>query len=268
LQPYLKAVEGLSRGLAETGRYQVKEILFDGYEGNNLKAFQEELENKGFDIIVTIGPEASRYMAARLPGSGVPVIYSMLLDPQNIFYSPEGICGVSLNIPIDVQLREIKKTLPQIHFIGVLCDPKNNALFLEEATETGKRLGLQIVPVAVKDKKKIPGALSENWGNIEVLWIIPDQTIISESIVQYVIKEALFKKVPVIGYNRFFYDYGAALAFVLDYEQIGRRTSELIRDRMESGICRNAGPGYMLLVNRRVLQQVDFLSDGLQQDEN
>lgn len=39
---------------------------------------------------------------------------------------------------------------------------------------------------------------------MDALWLIPDRTVISESIVKYVIKEAFLRKVPVIGYNRFF----------------------------------------------------------------
>ena len=41
--------------------------------------------------------------------------------------------------------------------------------------------------------------------------MIPDQTVISEKIVQYVIKQALYHKKGVIGYNSFFIRSGAVV---------------------------------------------------------
>lgn len=81
-------------------------------------------------------------------------------------------------------------------------------------------------------------------------------------IIQYVIKEALLRDVPVIGYNRSFHEYGAALAFILDYEQIGRQTAEVVIDRLENGVCRDDAPYYETAVNRKVLRHVGAGAEG------
>jgi putative ABC transport system substrate-binding protein len=66
--------------------------------------------------------------------------------------------------------------------------------FFMKAAAEASSLDLKIVPLKVSSKKDIPVVLKQNWENIDALWLIPDQTVISESIVQYMIKDALFKK--------------------------------------------------------------------------
>lgn len=256
IQPYLQAADGLGRLLNESGALRISEIIFEASAGNDPVAFQERISKEGYDLVVTIGPEVARFMVTHRPKDGVPIIYSMLLDPEKIFSSVDRACGVSLNIPLAAQLFDIKKTLPRIHTVGILYDPKNNERFLSDAVITGKRMGLQVIPIGVSEKKQIPGALGGSWHQTDALWVIPDATVISESIVKYMIKEALLKKVPVIGYNRSFHDYGAAVTFILDYDRIGRQTAGLVLERLEKGVCREASPEYNILINRQVLNQI------------
>jgi putative ABC transport system substrate-binding protein len=115
---------------------------------------------------------------------------------------------------------------------------------------------LKIVPLKVSSKKDIPVVLKQNWENIDALWLIPDQTVISESIVQYIIKDALFKKTPVIGYNRFFYESGAAVAFVFDYEELGRQTGRMAVSVLMGKACEKEPPVFHVWLNLRVIDKL------------
>jgi putative ABC transport system substrate-binding protein len=166
------------------------------------------------------------------------------------------VCGVPLDIPAQKQLEMIVRGLPSAKRIGLLYDPRYNADFFGKALAEAAALNLKVVPLKVSSKKEIPAVLNQNWGNIDALWFIPDQTVISESIVQYIIKEALFKRTPVIGYNRFFYESGAALAFVFDYAEIGRQTGHLAASVLAGKACEQEIPLFHVWQNLRVINKL------------
>ncbi len=59
---------------------------------------------------------------------------------------------------------------------------------------------------------------------------------------------------PVIGYNQFFYDSGAALTFRIDYEQVGRRVATKIDRLLAQKECDSSVPPFDVMVNEDVLR--------------
>ena len=92
---------------------------------------------------------------------------------------------------------------------------------------------------------------------MDALWLIPDRTVISESIVKYVIKEAFLRKIPVIGYNRFFYETGAALAFVFDYKELGQQCAKKALSILSGKNCLSTPPLFHVWVNAGVAGSLD-----------
>jgi putative tryptophan/tyrosine transport system substrate-binding protein len=90
-----------------------------------------------------------------------------------------------------------------------LFDPDHNQWFFEAAVAAaGAALedrSIHIIPLQVRCKKShCPGPDQTIWRLIDAVWMIPDQTVISEKLIQYVIKQALYKNTGVIGYNAYF----------------------------------------------------------------
>jgi putative ABC transport system substrate-binding protein len=183
-------------------------------------------------------------------------MYSMILNPPGVCRKAETACGVSLDLPARQQLEMIARGLPSVKRLGLLFDPQCNGGFSVTAGSEAGSFQLSIVPLPVSSKKDIPAVLKEHWSDIDALWLIPDQTIISESIVQYIIKEALLAGVPVVGYNRFFYESGAALAFVFDYKDLGRQTGRLAAGVIGGGPCEKESPVFRVWRNRRVINKL------------
>jgi putative ABC transport system substrate-binding protein len=180
----------------------------------------------------------------------------MVLSPESVLARVGRACGVSLAIPIERQLDALANALPGTRRVGILYDPDLNAEFVENATQSGPKLGLRIVPLAVSSRKDIPAVLSSRWKDLDGLWLIPDRTVISESIVRYIIKETLANRVAAIGYNRFFYEAGAALAFVFDYRELGRQTGREALEVLTTGSCQPEPPIFHVWVNGRVADRL------------
>ena len=66
---------------------------------------------------------------------------------------------------------------------------------------------------------------------------------------------------PTIGYNRFFYQSGAALAFILDYRKIGMQTAHLIHQINNDTLCNNLSPMFEVWQNRRVIEKLKIISN-------
>jgi putative ABC transport system substrate-binding protein len=81
-----------------------------------------------------------------------------------------------------------------------------------------------------------PNRCTSGRARSNILLVIPDRVIGSEKILKYVIKNMLIKKIPVVGFNEWFAQNGAILAFSLDYEAIGKQTAELAQRVLEAQI--------------------------------
>jgi putative ABC transport system substrate-binding protein len=158
----------------------------------------------------------------------------MVLSPEQVLERPlTAGAGVSLTIPIDIQIGSIRESIPSLDSLGLLFNPQINQDFFQRARAASQGVGIEIVPLQITSQKDVPEVLESSWGSIDGVWLIPDRTVISKSLVEFIIKEALYHRVPVIGYNRFFYQAGAALAFVFDYGDIGRQTGNIVISKLQ-----------------------------------
>jgi putative ABC transport system substrate-binding protein len=183
---------------------------------------------RGGDLIVAVGPEAA-YLTGTASIS-IPVIFTMVSNPEKLF--PEGDAahrGVSLNLPISLQLEQIKSAFVGRKKIGVIYTPEHNQKNLDAIMSQGAALGLAVAGMPISSQKQIPEFLESPLSGIDVLLLIPDRTIGSEKILKYIIKSMLLKKIPVVGFNEWFAENGAILSFSLDYEEIGKQTAEYAR---------------------------------------
>ncbi len=154
----------------------------------------------------------------------------MVSNPEKLF--PEGNAahrGVSLNLPISLQLEQIKSTFAGRNKIGVFYTPEHNQKYIDAIISQASALGLTVIGMPISSQKEIPEFLESPMLGIDVLLLIPDRTIGTEKILRYLIKSMLLKKIPVVGFNEWFAENGAILSFSLDYEEIGKQTAEYAR---------------------------------------
>ncbi len=245
----------MTASLQEKGLTGIKQVVYR--EGAN-EDIGARIRGGKYDIVVCVGPEASRFVECMPGPPPVPLVYTMLFNPGRILPDGPRYAGVSLNIPLSQQFGEIRKHLKSVHTVGMLFNPARNQSLYLEARDAGEKVGLEIFPIAVRERGQISTALRGSWHKVEAIWFVPDQTVISESIVRYIIKESLLRNVPTIGYNRFFADYGAAFAFVIDYAEIGRQTADVISCAVEHGHYKAVAPAYGVMINNRVLDQIEY----------
>jgi putative ABC transport system substrate-binding protein len=263
ISPYLEAVEGIEVGLAGNPEVKTQVFSLEKLDDKERVGLFGGEGVKEFALFVAVGPEAAQYLWEGIGKKGASTIYCMVLNPEKVIGEKERGCGIPLNIPVQTQIEMISRGFPSVRRVGLLYDPEHNSEFLRKAAGAASFLNLTVVPLKVSSKKDIPSALESQWKHMDALWLIPDRTVISESIVNYLIKEAFLRKVPVIGYNRFFYEAGAALAFVFDYKELGQQCAQKALRVLLGENCQDTSPFFHVWVNEKVAEKLGLMtSDG------
>jgi len=249
ISPYISAVNGFESALTNV---QTQRFFLDK---NNvpysLSGSSAILKTEQYAALVAIGPDALRYLLVDqvVP----PVIFGMILNPQRLFsdnLSPSG--GVSLNLPIAAQFTALLGRMPWLKRLGVLFDPHNNQSWYDQAAVIAVHTGFDLVPLRIDGSAGSIDVAGE-FAGLDAILFIPDSSVISKVVIQHIIKQAFLRKIPVVGYNKFFLNSGAALSFIVDYGQVGSQIAGMVEKQLLSGV--SAGvipPEFRLQVNTEV----------------
>jgi len=258
IRPYMDAAESMRAALGSRFEADIYVDKLYRHTGSARKGLAEKLAGRGPQaLFIAVGPEAAAFLWREVAGKAGVRLYSIVLNPESLSPEIPPACGISLNIPPAVQLGYICQSFGKARRIGLFYDPQNNReLFERAAAAAGRRQDVALVPLRVSSKKDIPRLLSAQVPTLDAVWLVPDRTVISESIAQYIIKQSILQGVPVVGYNQFFYESGAAAAFVFDYAVLGRQTAKMAVEVMREGRCRPRVPEFEVWINEGVYEKL------------
>ena len=257
IRPYMDAVEGIEEVVSGHSDAAMELIILEDFGADAINVLADRLVADRFRVLIAIGPEAARFAWSDVKGDDTMLrYYTMVLNPETIIPKDQLLCGIPLNIPVKEQIFEIARHLPGIKRIGLMFDPLYNQSFFEKSAIAARDAGLEVFPIPVSSTMQLSAVLETAWKRIDGLWLIPDRTVISESLVRHITKTAIANRVPIVGYNRFFLESGAAMAMVLDYRGIGRQTAAMCLERVTGQACRLMSPVFETVVDKRLLQKM------------
>lgn len=254
IKPYMEVRDGIVETLADKGG-RIDVYFLYSRNGDISDTLESRLDQGQYRIITAIGPEAAIYLWKK--GGSALKMFAAVLDPDRIDGLPRNACGIALRIPAQIQVRQIVSRFGNINRIGLLYDPRHNEWFHDRARDAGTRAGVDIIPMRVNSKKEIVSVLKSGIAQkIDMLWMIPDRTVISERIIQYVIKQGIYAGIGVAGYNDYFTRSGALFSFNFDYTALGCQAGEKMVQTVISGGCVNETPVFDIRVNQKVAQKL------------
>jgi len=251
IRPYLQVVDGVLKTAGRAPNTVEVFYLSPGNTQNNQRRVHDTGQ-QGFDTVLAIGPEA----ASLVWKSDLTIrrLYAAILDPATIPGIDVQACGISLRIPVEDQLNSISKALPSLRTLGLMFDPAHNQEFYEAAAAAAIAAGIEIHPIRIPRRSQITKAWTGL--DVEAIWMVPDQTIISEKIIQYVIKEGVYRNIGVIGYNTFFVRSGAVFSFEFDYRDLGRQAGLKLLQAGSGYGCTPEPPVFNIMVNRKIAEKI------------
>jgi len=188
-------------------------------------------------LIVAIGPLAAQVARERL--QDIPTIFVMVSNPPKHGLQGANLAGVSLDIPVKIQLAIYKSLVPTLKTLGVIYDPEKTGSMVMEARGLVDTLGFQLLAVPVSTYKAVPAALRSLLGKIDALWMVPDETVVTPESFKFLLLTAFANNLPFVTVSDIFVEAGALASLSPDYTDVGRQGCQLATD-IASGQLRPA----------------------------
>ena len=230
------------------------------------------------DMILAIGLLAARVAKENFPQT--PVIFCMVYDPLRLSLSGDNISGISLETQPSDTFQRIRDFFPQAKWVGVLYDPKKTGKMVSQAIGTAQKFGFSLIPEEVNSAKLLPDALRAIQNKIDLLWMIPDSTVVTAESIDFIFMTALQSNIPVISFSEDMVRKGAIIAITPDYRAVGEQAGHMaiealkgkktgkipvssaskIRTLVNPGIAKKIGIGINRESSRSLSYQIEFYS--------
>lgn len=177
-------------------------------------------------LVLAVGLKAA--LAAKVEIIDIPVIYSMVLDPDKHDLLAPNMTGILLEVQIERQFAMMQKVLPKLKRVGVLFDPSKTASLLQDARREAKRQGIELVERQVNSEREVPAALNGLLASsLQAMWLVPDSTVLTQESLRFLLDSTLERNVPVFGFSPEFVRSGALLSLSVMYKDSGQQAGQL-----------------------------------------
>lgn len=219
---YTQAVQGFRRALSAQA-HMVEYTLREG--GTDAREVGQSIRAGHPDLVLAVGLNAA--LAAKLEIPDLPVVFCLVLNPELHGLPAGNMAGVSMKIPHQQQLESIKRIAPGARRIGLLIGAAHNVGAITTATQQAKSLGLHLITATVSNREKVPEALKRLLPQIDLLWLLPDQMVITEELLPFLLESTFDAKIPLFGFSSTLVRRGALGALVIDPLDAGQQAGRL-----------------------------------------
>jgi putative ABC transport system substrate-binding protein len=180
------------------------------------------------DLVFAVGIWALQVAAAE--AGPLPVVYAMVLNPPSLLPpAAKHVTGASMNVPVGQTLRVLKQLGPQVRRVGVVYHPAKTGYLVRRAEVVAREEGLTLVTKEVRSEREAIAALGAlQQEGVDVLWILPDETNLHDSVIQQMLLLSYRSKIPLVGLSDKHAERGALLSVSFaSSEDIGKQAAEL-----------------------------------------
>lgn len=222
---YKEALKGFKEA---AGQHAVTVFEMNGDLERGRKALAEIERKAKPDLIFAIGTWALQVTAGR---TDIPVVYAMVLNPPSVVApNAKNVTGASMNVPVEQSLRVLKQLGPKVKRVGVIYNRARTGYLVRQAESVAREEGLQLISKEITSPKEVAAALDALQDDVDALWIVPDETILAQAVVQQILLVSYRKKIPVLGLSERHARMGALLSMSFgSSEDIGRQAGESAR---------------------------------------
>lgn len=256
--PYNAAASSFKKALSsdvEILEYDLQGDLAQGRKlGRKIRATPARL-------IVAIGLKAA--LAAKLEILDIPIITCMVLTPAKYDLNRNNITGVGLRVPIENQFALIRSLVPNSKRIGVLFDPTKTQQTVQQAKALAGKQSLELIERAVSSPQDVPSMLRSLLPEIDVLWLIPDSTVLTEDSLDFLLSTTLEARVPVLAFSSGLVRSGALAGLHINYSKVGKQVAGLAEELLKG---KNIPQGTLLppeqlgiAINRQIAQYLGIV---------
>lgn len=203
---------------------KVSEYVMGG-DINKGKEIAAKIKIQSPKLVFAIGNTAAQLAKINFPD--IPIVYCIVINPQQYGIEGGNICGLSMEIEPKDQLEKLRQVLPSVRHIGLVYDPDKSKNFIDKAKISAQQLGVDIVAIEAKSLAEANNAIAALEGKIDVFWIIIDPIVANPTVFKRLLMMSFNNGVALMAPTETFVRDGAFLAIDKDYVTIGRDSGEI-----------------------------------------
>ncbi len=253
--PYQETVTGFKKQMLAGADIKFTELTLAQAEA----LAQKEIERLKPDIIYALGSDSIQWATSKT--TQIPIVATMALK-NDLLRQSTNITGVSLRYSMKTQFQLLKKFFSQKKTIAILFNPDENAKTIEEIREVSQQTGFNMVAIPVESPKELPFALEQMANKVEIMFAIPDETVMSVRTAKELLLASFRNKVPLVGLSDNWVKSGAFYALSWDYEDLGRQCGALAQKLLNGASVQTTPPEYprkvTYTINAKIAEQMNM----------
>jgi putative ABC transport system substrate-binding protein len=192
----------------------------------------DKIRRKRPDVVLAIGTTAFKKLRTL---DTVPVVYVMAVLAEADRALPPNISGVSMEIAPAAYLAAMKQVFPAAKRVGLLYDPRNMQTFVGEASREAAAAGLELTNRPVPDPAGLAAALGSMRDAIDILWVLPDPTVVTPETIDYLLRFSIQYNIPLFAFSKKYIEMGAIASLDADPFDMGAQAADLANSIVAGG---------------------------------
>jgi ABC-type uncharacterized transport system substrate-binding protein len=254
VEAYQEALQGLRLELGPEQKLAVIDLDEAGV------SLSKELSQLNPKLVVAVGSAATRATAE--VASSVRFLVTMVVRSEKGASlaapgsEPRRIGMVSLDLPFETVLREIRTLFPDRTRIGVIYSKASSGLDESALQSDAARHGFVLKAVNCKGPEDVVDALVSLKRTTDIVWCPPDGSLFNSTTVKPLIMASLRHQMLITGFSEGFVRAGTAVGIYPGFETIGRQTGRAVRQYLNQGVLpgEQTASDARVAVNERILR--------------
>jgi putative ABC transport system substrate-binding protein len=225
ITPYNQAIAGFKQQVkADFEEYDLRG------EPDKIDEVVEKIRQQPPRLIFALGALAAVKTKEHI--SDIPIIYTLVLAPEDKGLIGENLTGISIEVSAREQLSAFQRVVSGIKRIGVLYSHLTEKLIVQ-ARENCAELGVGLVAVKLEKAEDVPDGINDLLPQIDSLWLVPDRIVVNRDSLRYILLLTLENQIPFMVYSKNFVKAGALLSLTVNYTSIGRQTGKMVQQVLQ-----------------------------------
>jgi len=214
----LKPHQDVLRGFKDVCFCSVREVKLK--ESDSL----DKILRKKPDLVFTIGAFALKKVRSL---KDLPIVYALSVLPETDRELSLNISGVNMDVPPDAYLAAMKEVFSGANRVGLLYDPKNTQSFVDKATRSFSEGGVELTAVRISGNAGLASTLGDLRGKIDILWMLPDPSVVTPETVEYLLRFSIQNNVPIFTFSKKYVEMGAIASLDVDPYDMGAQAADI-----------------------------------------
>jgi len=258
----VKPFDEALRGFRNVCKSDAKTVVVTDAEGVD---FVRMVREERPQLILAIGADALQKVKKI---RDIPIIYLMVLNPEKIIGGGKNIAGINMNFPPEKYLGLMEKlNLPKLK-VGLFYDPAKTGAFVKRIQQTARSRGIEIMAKEVHHPQEVPELLADLKGSCNLIWMIPDATVVTPETVEFLLLFSQRNGTPVVTFAAKYVDTGALISLDIDGFDLGKQGGEMANRILDgahvSDIPATDARKAVLKVNRKVARKLGINLKGIE----